>query len=305
MRQPRSAEHLRPIPPVGVSFTTWTPEPPVSAYVQAIRYLVFPERMKAELTVVSDPTPSTELVVSTSKFMTDHRPDGAQVEKPRDFVFGPMGAERAATLRLSGAETRVLSLVLRPGVLFELARVTALELRDAVVVADDLVPRRLTDALRAEISTDSGQPDRQRIQRTLAHHLGPIDLPDLRVRKAVARIAAYRPDVSLRELVASVGLSERQAQRAFAQYVGFTPKQIHRLGRFQAIAARVGRARDEETLAAMAAAHGYADQGHLAREFKEFTGTSPTRYHEKRERALYLGQGPPVGNLQERTGAAP
>jgi AraC-like DNA-binding protein len=286
----------------GVSFSAWRPPPPVAAYVQSIRFFVLRGGSHDAFTVVSDPTACTELVVATSTCMTDHRPDGALVGKPPEFVFGPMSSERGATIHLDRSEeTRVLSIVFNPGVFFELARVSAHELRDRVVTADELVPAALLRGLRAELTRPSGDPSRASIHQVLAQALADVGLPDPRLRRAVVAIAEEKPVRSVTDIVAHVGLSERQAQRAFAQRIGLTPKELQRLYRFRGAARRLRDALDrpEDTLAAIAAAAGYADQGHFSREFREFAGTSPSRYPEKQASALYLGQPRNVGNIQE------
>jgi AraC-like DNA-binding protein len=285
----------------GVSFLAWRPAPPLTAYVQEIRS--FTLRGTGAFTVVSDPTACTELVVATTACMTDHRPDGALVEKPTEFVFGPMTAERAATIDMGRAdETRALSIVSNPGVFFELARVSGQDVRDRVVTADELVPVTLLRSLRAELTRPSGEVCRVSIHQALVGAFALVELPDARLRRAVREIAAVTPDRSVADIVEGAGLSERQAQRAFAQRIGLTPKELQRLYRFRGVAHRIGDATNAPlgSLAAIGAAAGYADQGHFTREFKEFSGTSPSRYQSKLASALYLGRPPNVGNVQER-----
>ena len=72
-------------------------------------------------------------------------------------------------------------------------------------------------------------------------------------------------------------LGPRQIERPFNESVGFGPKTLCRLARFQ----RVVRAVEPSSRpgwARLAAQHGYADQSHLAREFREFAGTTLSDY---------------------------
>ena len=93
---------------------------------------------------------------------------------------------------------------------------------------------------------------------------------------ARATIAADRP-LRVDTLTSLTGLGARQIERVYRDNVGFGPKTLSRLARFQRVvryiepAARISWAR-------LAAQHGYADQSHLAREFREFAGTTLTRY---------------------------
>ena len=61
----------------------------------------------------------------------------------------------------------------------------------------------------------------------------------------------------------------------FRQQVGLPPKTVARLIRFGRVLRSLNRGRPWERIAADS---GYADQPHLIREFRTFTGTTPTDY---------------------------
>lgn len=72
-------------------------------------------------------------------------------------------------------------------------------------------------------------------------------------------------------------LSVRQFERRFKLLTGFTPKLMARLIRFEALrdqllAAPVTRSTD------LAYNFGYTDQIHMIRDFKTFTGWTPTQF---------------------------
>lgn len=74
-----------------------------------------------------------------------------------------------------------------------------------------------------------------------------------------------------------VGWSERHLTARFRAETGLGPKQAARVVRFdRARRALTGRPRPD--LAGLAAAAGYADQAHLTREWRAFTGLSPLRW---------------------------
>jgi transcriptional regulator GlxA family with amidase domain len=78
-------------------------------------------------------------------------------------------------------------------------------------------------------------------------------------------------------IAAAVGVSPRQLGRLFRERLGFGPKPLARLGRFQRVL-RALEAPGRHTLAAVAAQAGYFDQAHLGRDFRLFAGVSPARY---------------------------
>ena len=82
---------------------------------------------------------------------------------------------------------------------------------------------------------------------------------------------------SIGAMARRVGLSSRRFIRLFRDRVGLPPKVFCRVRRFQRVlAATEGRRRVD--WAAVALACGYADQAHLIRDFRAFSGLKPTAY---------------------------
>jgi AraC-like DNA-binding protein len=83
------------------------------------------------------------------------------------------------------------------------------------------------------------------------------------------------------EIAARVGWSERHLGARFRTETGLSPKEAARVVRFdrarRALAARVVAGRSPD-LAGLAAAAGFADQAHLTREWRAFSGLPPTRW---------------------------
>ena len=107
----------------------------------------------------------------------------------------------------------------------------------------------------------------------------PAAVPDALVR-AFAGIA--RPPLGSAVLAATTvagiarasGLPHRTLQRRFAAEFGMPPRSYLRLLRFRDALAHVQAS--GESLADTAAAQGYADQAHMAREFKSLAGLAPS-----------------------------
>ena len=79
-------------------------------------------------------------------------------------------------------------------------------------------------------------------------------------------------------LARAAGCSARQIERIFQVRVGLSPKMFLRILRFQAAVADLGRDEASPAWAARAAALGFYDQAHFIRDFKQFTGASPTAW---------------------------
>jgi AraC-like DNA-binding protein len=96
------------------------------------------------------------------------------------------------------------------------------------------------------------------------------------VSAALAEFARAHLAKPVGDVARRVGLSPKQLLRVFRDEVGLTPKLFSRVRRFQATLSAV----DGRRAAWAAIAHdcGYADQAHLIRDFRAFSGLSPTAY---------------------------
>ncbi|MEV4275478.1 AraC family transcriptional regulator [Actinoplanes xinjiangensis] len=81
--------------------------------------------------------------------------------------------------------------------------------------------------------------------------------------------------VPVAEAAERIGWSGRHLTDRFRAELGIRPKEAARIARFD----RARRAiRPGVRLADVAAAHGYADQSHLVRDFRSFAGCAPSRW---------------------------
>jgi AraC-like DNA-binding protein len=81
--------------------------------------------------------------------------------------------------------------------------------------------------------------------------------------------------VAIRTVAAEVGWSDRHLTARFRAEVGLRPKEAARVARFD----RARRAlRPDVRIAEVAAAHGFADQSHLVREFRALAGCTPSEW---------------------------
>lgn len=80
-----------------------------------------------------------------------------------------------------------------------------------------------------------------------------------------------------------VGVSERRLERKFKQKIGVSPKLFSRIIRFQNILKALKETGTDDVLDT-ALTFGYFDQPHMIREFKEFSGKSPTAFLDNSHR---------------------
>ena len=97
----------------------------------------------------------------------------------------------------------------------------------------------------------------------------------------IAAAGALARGMAVGAVADRVGLLPRTLRRRFTAQVGLTPKRFARIQRLKRVALDLD-GQDGADWAAVAFRHGYADQPHLADEFRELAGVTPTGYLRSR-----------------------
>jgi AraC-like DNA-binding protein len=110
------------------------------------------------------------------------------------------------------------------------------------------------------------------IGRALAKKLGPNEV------QAAARILFTRKGQGkLNDLQDHSNYSARQLERKFKQQLGVSPKVLARKVRFEQVRDHLTRD-PSANLAALAQEHGYSDQAHLTRDFRQLSHKTPAQF---------------------------
>jgi AraC-like DNA-binding protein len=89
-------------------------------------------------------------------------------------------------------------------------------------------------------------------------------------------IKQHRGFKSIDDIANSIGISRRHLERKFMDFVGIPPKLYSRIIRFH-YAHSMLLAQKNDSLIEMALDAGYYDQAHFCREYKEFSGITPSK----------------------------
>lgn len=98
---------------------------------------------------------------------------------------------------------------------------------------------------------------------------------------AVRYILKYGGQPNLNTLVKDCNISNRYLQKIFIEKVGFSPKFFMRIVRFQQVLHYLSD-RQFSSLTSVAYQADYYDQAHFIRDFKDFTGFTPSRFQLKK-----------------------
>jgi len=88
---------------------------------------------------------------------------------------------------------------------------------------------------------------------------------------------------NIENVASRYGITSRYLQKLFLQYTGLTPKLFSKINRFQNSLLLVSK--QNESLTSIAYECGYFDQSHFIREFKSFTGHTPSNFNSENSSA--------------------
>jgi len=185
-------------------------------------------------------------------------------------------AQTAFTGHQEGVEVRLSPLALRM-----LLGLPMHEIANRVVALDDLLGRE-ADLLVERLAGLRTWEERFRtIDAALAARLREASEPAPSIAWAWRRLRASAGAVPVRSLAAEIGCSPRHLVAGFRDHVGLPPKRVARILRFGRVLSLLEQ-RGGHGLGDIAAACGYADQPHLNRDFRAFTGSSPREFLARR-----------------------
>jgi AraC-like DNA-binding protein len=157
----------------------------------------------------------------------------------------------------------------------------ASELVETVVPLDAVWGRTATELVERIDEADSWEARFAAIDRVLARAAaGRAEAPSgirPETAEALRRLITAAGDVDITSVANDVGWSRRHLSERFGAEYGVTPKEMARVLRFERSKRMFVRG-ERTTLAEIAAECGYADQAHMAREWRALAGAAPTQW---------------------------
>ena len=265
---------------VSMEYVSRVPRPPLDGLIDDLYYL---EGVSPYARLTLPPMPSALLIVNLgapfliragSDIETAAYADGCVITTPtRAFDFGyPL-------------RTRSVGVHFKPWGLAPFLPMPASVLCDRPVTVEQVWGRPAIADLRDRLATADGPNAmltllEEELRRRLSEPAG-LGL----VRHTSSIIAATSGAVAIGDVGVAAGVSSTHLAQRFKEIIGVTPKRLARTWRFTAAVFSINHAEPIDW-ADLAGRAGYFDQAHFGHEFREFTGLTPTRYVEVRQRFL-------------------
>ncbi|PSK95322.1 helix-turn-helix domain-containing protein [Taibaiella chishuiensis] len=149
------------------------------------------------------------------------------------------------------------------------------ELFGTTASLDHLITPTAADHLSEQLATAGSNSERIRVVERLLTSRLQSPVTDPLVAEALGRIQATEGALKIKALAAALYISQDAFEKRFRKTVGASPKQYSALVRMNAL---VSRGNKDRTFTDIALDAGYADQPHFNKDFRTFTGQSPTDF---------------------------
>jgi len=259
-----------------MSFLTLRPSPPLADVIQL--YWIYQGKTPAHAFERVLPMGREEILINLSDGeLRCYEEDGRLHHR----TSGPLvtGLHRSSYVIDTRQQSAIMGVHFKPGGIWRLLGIPAHELSDARVEMQALFGSDACELMDRLIRT----PWLQERLRTVDSALCARRFKNLHpaVTWAAAQISRYPTAVRVTALAEESGLSMRRFGELFTMQVGVGPKSFLRLQRFHATSRHIHAAQAPDWCD-IAGHMGYADQAHMIREFREFSGLTPATYHSRR-----------------------
>lgn len=192
---------------------------------------------------------------------------------PRAFLCGH--EKTFADLEYTG-QINMISVVFRPVGVKAFFDFPMNKINNLRVTAGDLEDKELAGLEQSIINTEDDRLCILLIEQFLLKRFSTLAEYNLkRIEATIRLIGSGQTDVTL--LADAACLSTKQFQRIFLEYVGSNPKEFSRTIRFQRALHRLEIC-PQISFTALAYECGYFDQSHMIKDFKFFSGYTPSEY---------------------------
>ncbi|TAE32028.1 MAG: AraC family transcriptional regulator [Cytophagales bacterium] len=194
------------------------------------------------------------------------------------------GVHTQTIYRDCGHDFLALKVVLQPCALYRLTGIPAPELTSSFIDAEAIWGKSIRSVFEQIANTDNIAEVLVIVEQFMHTLIRQSCRPQHPIDQASRLMLTSHPSSSLDWLARQSGISVRQFIRKFEERTGVSPKLFDRIARFD----RVYRLKNSyPTLdwLSIALAGGYYDYQHLAKDYRDFTGTTPVNFYELDQQA--------------------
>lgn len=215
------------------------------------------------------------------KETVEYRNSGKKVKDIPVVLYGQFSE---VTNRIIGNNFLVLQVIFFPGALYRLTAVPAIEFTNQYLDAETVFSTSIRE-VNEQLFHAKDYTAMIEIANTFVRQLiKKQQKPKLLIDAAAILLLNSQQKITVTGIAKEACLSNKQLERRFKERTGVNPKLYERIIRFDN-AFRLKNTQPKFDWLRIAVACGYHDYQHLVKEYKDFTGLSPTAFHEIENKA--------------------
>lgn len=210
------------------------------------------------------------------KETVEYRNSGKKVKDIPVVLYGQFSE---VTNRIIGNNFLVLQVIFFPGALYRLTAIPAIEFTNQYLDAETVFSTSIRE-VNEQLFHAKDYTAMIEIANTFIRQLiKKQQKPKLLIDAAAILLLNSHQKITVTNIAKEACLSNKQLERKFKERTGVNPKLYERIIRFDN-AFRLKNTQPKFDWLRIAVACGYHDYQHLVKEYKDFTGLSPTAFHE-------------------------
>lgn len=195
---------------------------------------------------------------------------------PTAFIYGQISEYKDLFVM---NEASLLIVVFQPYGINRLLGIAANEIKDSIIPVEDIFG---TKAIAFHESLLVINEAGQRLQilnkfftslqkaASLANHV--------LLECSLDFICKNKGDITVQQLMKHTGYTERHIERTFRESIGISPKKFGNIVKLHSFLRMLKQDLKRQNLTSICYETGYSDQSHLIKEFRKYTGITPTQY---------------------------
>jgi AraC-like DNA-binding protein len=200
---------------------------------------------------------------------------GEKVEQVPRYSFRGVSDEYYV-VRQSGT-LDMLGVSFLPGGLYSLLKTPLSEFRNRTFDLDSVIPNSLR-ALDQRLGETESTLDRlEALEVYLMELIDPQLIAPANTNRLIRSFCAPSELSSVKSFCDQYGIGQRTLERLFHLRTGVAPKTFHKINRFRRALNRLLDKRYRD-MTSLAYEYGYYDQAHFIKDFRAFTGCSPSQF---------------------------
>lgn len=246
----------------------------LSSYIKHYLFLENEATLSKKLRLFSDG--NTGMVLTFGGTLISNTYGDRTLNYPNSFLYGQISTFKDLYL---AEKTSIIIVVFQPYGFNHLLGISANEIREGIIATEDifgsknsLLYEKLSEQydLKTKIQVLNNFFIEQAIKKTLS--------TQNLIHPTFNYILKNKGAITVNHLVKHTGYSERHIERIFKECVGLNPKKFGNIVKLHFFLNLLNYKSSQSNITDLCYEAGYADQSHLIKEFKKYTGITPTQY---------------------------